>query len=579
MNNTRIAFQNMNRNSKQRLRAGLVVALSVALFGQATRASLAADAAPTSPASAPNAPRAVNPPNASASRTNASAAKPSYETTGAQVGEQLPDLTLRTTGDEPKQLSDAWNSGPAILLASSFTCPKSRSKWPEAKAIAEKYGKQLNVVIIYVIEAHPKGDVCPYKGVEDVTEENVRDGILRHQPKTMKDRLALVKEFVDYLRVDATIYVDTMDNQAWKALGSGPNMAALVMPGGIVAARQGWFDGPALEKPILAALNKWRKEIADEQKIDRWRGDHESDDEKLKAIGESEWTLYGLANKDQTAKSIAFLKAHPEYIKAVVPYDPRGNEGGRTQLMFAAGNGNVEFAQWLLENGADVNARTVQVPSALHEAANAGNLKMVDLLLEHHADVNQKAWRGSVTPLREAVIFEHPQVVQALLKRGAKEDFFTDIGLGKLDAVRTALKADPSRASRPDGWSRMPLDYAAATGQVEVANLLLENGAPPGGDDSRETELPIHWATRYRHAAMVELLLNAGATPDARLYREGTPLHIAAELGAADVARVLIAHHANLKTRDMLTYTPLHIAAKHGNAEIIAAARSKPGPT
>src|SRR5947207_531598 len=87
-----------------------------------------------------------------------------FDSTGAMAGEQLPDLMLRTLEDEPQQLSDAWYSQPALLLASSFTCPKSRSRWPDAKEIAKNYSDKLNVLIIYVIEAHPVGDVCPYKG-------------------------------------------------------------------------------------------------------------------------------------------------------------------------------------------------------------------------------------------------------------------------------------------------------------------------------------------------------------------------------------------------------------------------------
>jgi thiol-disulfide isomerase/thioredoxin len=187
-----------------------------------------------------------------------STAKPTFDKVGPQVGDQLPDLKLRTLKGEPQWLSNAWHGGPTLLVTSSFTCPKSRSRWPELKAIADKYGEKLNVVVVYVIEAHPVGSICPYEGVEEITPENQRDGILRHQPKTLEDRLDLAQEFKKYLRVDAPIYVDTLDNHAWKAFGAAPNIAFLVDSNGIVAAREGWFEGTPMTESIDAFLSKSR---------------------------------------------------------------------------------------------------------------------------------------------------------------------------------------------------------------------------------------------------------------------------------------------------------------------------------
>jgi hypothetical protein len=138
---------------------------------------------------------------------DAEPAKPNFDKVGSQVGDQVPALSLHTAKGEVQRLSDAWEGGPALLITSSLTCPKSRSRWPEVKAIAEKYGDKLNVVIVYVIEAHPVGSICPYKGVEDITPENERDGILRRQPDTLEDRVELAQEFKRYLRAATPIYI------------------------------------------------------------------------------------------------------------------------------------------------------------------------------------------------------------------------------------------------------------------------------------------------------------------------------------------------------------------------------------
>jgi hypothetical protein len=187
---------------------------------------------------------------------DAEPAKPNFDKVGPQVGDQVPALSLHTAKGEVQRLSDAWQGGPALLVTSSLTCPKSRSRWPEVKAIAEKYGDKLNVVIVYVIEAHPVGSICPYKGVEDITPENERDGILRRQPDTLEDRLELAQEFKRYLRAGTLIYIDNMKNEAWKALGAAPNLALLVDKQGIVVARKGWFEGTAMQKVIDPFVEK-----------------------------------------------------------------------------------------------------------------------------------------------------------------------------------------------------------------------------------------------------------------------------------------------------------------------------------
>ena len=57
-----------------------------------------------------------------------------------------------------------------------------------------------------------------------------------------------------------------------------------------------------------------------------------------------------------------------------------------TPLMFAAGAGQVEIVQLLLENGATVNLAGSEAKTSLHWAAQAGNPEVISLLLEAGAD-------------------------------------------------------------------------------------------------------------------------------------------------------------------------------------------------
>ena len=56
----------------------------------------------------------------------------------------------------------------------------------------------------------------------------------------------------------------------------------------------------------------------------------------------------------------------------------------------AAYCGNLKLVQWLVEHGADINAKTDNGFSVLHAAAITGSLELVQWLVEHGADVKAK---------------------------------------------------------------------------------------------------------------------------------------------------------------------------------------------
>ncbi len=160
------------------------------------------------------------------------------------------------------------------------------------------------------------------------------------------------------------------------------------------------------------------------------------------------------------------------------------------------------------------------------------------------------------------------------MKVGSKEDFFSDVGLGKIDAVRKTLAADPSWALRADGAGRTPMHYAAANAELEIAKLLLETGAPVVDDDRSREFVPLHYAIASGDAAIVELLLKAGTSPNTSLGHGGeTPdwepsLHMAIKTNRPEVVKALIAYKVNLEGRNTYSQTALHYAALRGNAEI-----------
>jgi ankyrin repeat protein len=493
-------------------------------------------------------------------------AKATSDKVGPQVGDQIPALNLRNLKGEPQRLGDAWRGGPALLVTSSFTCPKSRSRWPELKAIVDRYGDKLNVVIVYVIEAHPVGSICPYKGVEDVTPENERDGILRRQPAKLEQRLELAEEFKRYLRVNTPIYVDTVNNQAWKAFAASPNIGLLVDAKGIVAARETWFDGPRMQ----AAIDKHLR-ASDRPRPETGRDEEKTGETALIKAGLKSYDLRSIIQDKDAAKLAKVLKEVPALANYVFSSE-RGHSAATTALMEAVKDGNLAAAELLISYGADVNGRTSDVNSALQLAGQAGELKMIKLLLRNHANLNFP--RTGKTPLHEAALAGRPEAARLLIDAGAQKDLYSDIALGDIVAIQKALAADPSLALRPDGAGRMPLDYAAGNGQVDIAGLLLKSGAPVVDELRTSMDIPLHRAIHRRDARMVKLLLDAGSSPDTsggwgeESYYSTPALHLAVHVGNREIVQLLLAHKVDLRVRNIYSQTALHVAATEGQAEL-----------
>jgi hypothetical protein len=170
---------------------------------------------------------------------------------GIQEGERMPNLTMVTADGERRPLARLWKERPVILLTGSVTCPVSRAQIPKAGPMAREFGDQVSIAVLYTLEAHPSGNASPYRdGPEWQMPENVREGILRKQPRTLEERDQLAGELKERLGLSLPVVLDEMSNQGWKILGGGPNMAFLIDRNGIVQAKQAWFDAEEMQEEI-----------------------------------------------------------------------------------------------------------------------------------------------------------------------------------------------------------------------------------------------------------------------------------------------------------------------------------------
>jgi ankyrin repeat protein len=101
--------------------------------------------------------------------------------------------------------------------------------------------------------------------------------------------------------------------------------------------------------------------------------------------------------------------------------DVNGNDKyGFTPLFIASIRNNVEIADLLILNGADVNPKYIDKPdSPLLIASSLKHLEMVELLLSKGAEVNYENKR-TITPLFMACLNNNIGVIEVLLHYGAE---------------------------------------------------------------------------------------------------------------------------------------------------------------
>ena len=128
-----------------------------------------------------------------------------------------------------------------------------------------------------------------------------------------------------------------------------------------------------------------------------------------------------------------------------------------------------------------------------------------------------------------------------LLAGGAEpSDILVASFAGRADLVKSFLEKDKSLVGARTYGGETPLHFAAQRDHVEVAKVLLANGANVNALDSEQSKLtPLHRAATYAGREMVELLLAHKADRNAKSWNGETPLHFARDNKDKDVIRLL----------------------------------------
>jgi len=177
-----------------------------------------------------------------------------------------------------------------------------------------------------------------------------------------------------------------------------------------------------------------------------------------------------------------------------------------------------ELTEYLIENGADIDARSAGGWTPLHNQAYNGHREGVELLLEHGADIEAKTSFGH-TPLLSSIRWDRIEVATFLVEKGANVDATTELGRtaliisaveGNSKMAKLFLDGDADIGIKDNNYKRTALHFAALYGQLDIVAALVEEGANVNEADATG-KTPLDYAIQYGHEKVARLLKSSGA--------------------------------------------------------------------
>ncbi len=254
-------------------------------------------------------------------------------------------------------------------------------------------------------------------------------------------------------------------------------------------------------------------------------------------------------------------------------------------------SGRIEEIKKLIADGVDVNAANEDGLTALHNAMtwmphlqDKKFLEITKLLVENGANVNAVTIDNE-SPLYMAALEGFYDVVVYLHKNGAKIDVALDSGFNPIHEIAKKLPGRPMdfkliierngkkvEISDPDEIRKIQGSHPDDEyyGYINTVKYLIDNGINVNQKTKKEDQTPLFHASDEGCDEIVEMLLKKGVENINHQDVFGlTALHFASRKGHLNIVKMLIAAGADVTIKENYGFTPLHEATENGHLDVL----------
>ena len=282
---------------------------------------------------------------------------------------------------------------------------------------------------------------------------------------------------------------------------------------------------------------------------------------------------YGIKNVKDSGMTLLHAvcrDGHKDFAEMLIQRGAEANlpdDEGRTAIHYAVMSGNSELVESLLLLGCDPNKLTKKKETPLHFAAKYSGLEEVKFLVEHGASIKAINWsllenlkdqrrrqdkinydfnEEHIIALKKALGLKTPEALQAEDEEEEEEEE---------DEEEEDSKTGNKTEQTITDLDNIPVNLLPRT-TIDAANV--------------DGMTVLHFAARNGDTAVVQYLIEHGADINAQdeiLSR--TAIHFAAENGNIDCIKYLTEHGANLQDKDSFGATAFHHAVKSNNLDVV----------